>query len=489
MTQSQKTLAQLVAFLAIGAALGGYAYFGVFKKDAAEAEKKDHDLRLFAPQKLGEKQPDGGSPPAEFTKITVTFEGETTVLEREPGTDWRLVSPVVARADKLVMDSLTSQLQTSRFKATLEENPDQATLERYGLDKPRFTVEAVAQVNGETRTVKLVGGIENPFDGSVFMRRNDDPSVYTAEGGARYALARKTFDLREKAIFTVDESKLVRIATRSKSNDWVLERGADKTWNLVKPTSEPADATTVSAMLGAMNQERAQAFFDDTPEQRKAFGLDQPLVETNFLFDSGTKRRVLIGRPGEGDTLYALVEDEVGTVLAQVGTGATQYDRHTSDLKDKSLVRFKKELVTKISFRPASGDELVVSKDSVDASAEAWRVVAPRAGKAKVFKVTSVLWTLGSLKGSKLVEEKPKDLERYGLGKGARAIVLFGEDGAELARFTIGREQSGAPNTFFVRGSGDAVFEMDGGRFTEFPFALADLLDEPGEADGGATGG
>ncbi len=485
MTQSQKTLAQLAAFLAVGAAVGGYAWFGVFKKDAADAEKQDHDLRLFAPQKLGEKQPDGGSPPAEFTKLTVTFEGETTVLERAPGQDWRLTSPVVARADKLVLDALTSQLQSSRFKASLEAQPDEATLARYGLDQPRFSVEAQATVNGEARTVKLVGGIENPFDGSVFMRRNDDPTVFTAEGGARYALAKKAFDLREKAFFSVDEAKVQQLASRSQVNDYVLERGADKAWVMTKPTAEPADANTVASMIGSMNQERAQAFFADTPENRRAFGLDAPLVDTRLTLEGGQVVRLVVGR-GAGDQLYALREDELGTTLAQVGTNATQYDRNLGDLKDKTVVRFKKELVTKMIFHPAAGDEVVVAKDSADASAEAWRVVAPRAGKAKIFKLTSVLWTLGSFKASKVVEDKPKDLEPYGLGTGARWIALFGEGGAELARFTIGKELQSAPNTFYVKGTTDQVLESDGARFTEFPFALADVLDEP-QADGGAT--
>lgn len=488
MTQSQKTLAQLAAFLAVAAALGGYAWFGVFKKDAADAEKKDHDLRLFAPQKLGEKQVDGGSPPAEFSKITITFDGETTVLEREPGRPWRLTSPVSAPADKLVMDTLTSQFQSSRFKATLEEHPDAATLAKYGLDRPRFTVEAHASVNGEVRTVKLAGGIENTFDGSVFMRRNDDPAVYTAEGGARYALAKKAFDLRDKAVFAVEEPKLLKIASRSKVNDFVLERGADKQWAMTRPTAEPADLNTVASIVSTMNQERAQAFFADTPDNRRAFGLTDPLVDTTLTLEGGQAVRLVVGRSGAdaGDEWYLLREDEYGATLAKVGAGATGYDRNVGDLKDKTLVRFKKELVTRLVFHPATGEEVAVAKESADASAEAWRVVAPRAGKAKIFKVTSVLWTLGSLKGSKVAEDKPKDLAKFGLGPGAKWVAVHGEGGAELARLTIGKDVPGTPGSFYVKGTTDQVLEVDGARFAEFPFLLLDVLDEA-QPDAGAT--
>ena len=192
MKQSTKLLLQLGVFFMLALAVGGYAYFGVFKKDQASARQKDHDLRLFAPQKLDEKQTDGGSPPAQFTRVVVSFDGQTTELEREDGAGWKLVKPVRAKADALVMDALISQLQTAKFKDTLDEHPDEPTLKKYGLDAPRFVVTATAVVNGEARSVKLVGGAENTFDGSIFVQRDDQPAVYAAPGGVRRLESRTT---------------------------------------------------------------------------------------------------------------------------------------------------------------------------------------------------------------------------------------------------------------------------------------------------------
>lgn len=480
MTQSSKTLLQLLVLVVVAGALGLFAYFGVHKKDEAETAKKDHDARLFAPEQPGEKAADAGVAKTDFSKLTVTFDGQTTVLEREPGAEWRVVAPVQAKADKLVLDALTSQLQTSKFKATLEENPDQATLTKYGLDAPKFVVEAIARVGGEQRTVKLEGGIENTFDGTVYMRRNGEKPVFTAEGGVRYALAKTTFDLRDKQLFALDEKKLSKLTMKSKSNDWALERDASKQWVFTKPFSEPGDPTQVSAMIGSMSGERAQAFPADSAENRKAFGLEAPLLDVTATLDDGKTIRFRVGRPAgdAGEKLYALREDESGTVLAEVTNGATQFDRNPGDLKDKTVVRFKKEQVSKIVFHNADGSEVIVAKDSPDASAESWKVVAPRAGKAKVFKVTSVLWTLGAFKASTLGEEKPKDWAKFGIDAKSRFIALFDGD-TELARFTIGKEVPGKANTFYVRGTRNQVAESDGSRFNEFPAKAEDVLDEP----------
>lgn len=486
MNQSTKTLLQLVAVVAIAAGIGGYAYFGVFKKDQETEKKQEHDLRLFAPQKYEERLADGGAPAAEFTRLTVTSGGTTTVLQREPGGEWRIVSPVKGKADKLVTDAITSQLQTSKFKATLEENPDAAALERYGFNKPQFVVEASAEVNGELRSVKLIGGVENSFDGSIFVRRNEEKPVFTAEGGVRFTMAKTTFDLRDKQPLSVEEAKVQKIAVKSVNNEFVLERNADKQWNFVKPNTEAADNPSVAAMIVLVGQERAQAFPEDTEANRKALGFDAPLIDTTVTLAGGQTVRFRVTRQAAdgGETYYVVRDDAAGSSLAQVGAGATQYDHNPGDLRDKSIVRFKREAVTKMVFRDVGGPEIVVDKGTVEASAEAWKVTAPRPGKAKIFKVTSALWSLGSAKMLAAGEEKPKDWAKYGLDDKAKYIALFGADGKELGRFVIGKPVPETPSGFYVRGTRDQVLQSDGSRFADLPFKLEDVLDEGGK-DGG----
>lgn len=481
MSQSTKTLLTLILVLGVAGGIGTYAYFGVYQQDQNTKKQQDHELRLFAPQKLDERTADGGSPPAEFTRLVVTAGGSVTTLERVPGKDWWIVEPVKAHADRLVIDGIISLLQTSKFKSTLEENPDPAALEKYGFTEPKFIVEATAQVNSETRSVKLVGGIENVFDGSIYVRRNDEKTVFTAEGGVRFTMAKTTFDLRDKQPFAVEEARIQKIALKSGANDYVVERTGDKQWTMTKPNNEPADAATISAMISAVAQERAQAFPDDSEASRKALGFDAPFNDVTLTLDDGKTVRLRVTRQqvDAGDEFFVLREDENGSTLAQVGAGATQFDRNPLDLRDKSLLRFKREAVTKMVFRDVDGPEIVVSKGSVTASAEAWRVVAPREGKAKIFKVTSALWTLGSAKILTAGEEKPKDWAKYGLDAKAKYIALFGEDGKELARLVIGKPVPETPSGFYVRGSRDQVLQSDGSRFAEFPFRIEDVIDEP----------
>ncbi|MEW6431914.1 MAG: DUF4340 domain-containing protein [Myxococcota bacterium] len=490
MSQSAKTLVMMAVLLVLAGGVGLYAYFGVYEKDAKATVKKDHDARLYTTP--GDPSRDAGAAEPDFVKLVLTFQGETTVVEREPGKPWRVTAPVKGPADKLVVDAAISQLHSARFKDTLDEQPDAATLKRYGLDPPQFTLEAYTRSGGgePARAVRLEGGIENTFDGSVFMRRNDEPAVYSAPGGVRYALAKTTFDLRDKQLLAVDEPKLVKIAVKARANSYTLERNAEKKWTLTGPGGDLADGNQVAGMLSALGNEKAQKFPDDTPENRATFGLEKPLVDATLTTDDGKTIRLRVAKGGTPEAVYALRESDDGAVLAEVPEAAlADLDRNPLDLKDRTLLRFNKDLVTKIVFHNADGTEVVVSKDSPDASAEAWRVVAPREGKAQVFKITSVLWTLGAYKALSNVEENPKDWKKYGLGEQARAIILSGPDG-ELARLTIGNPVPGKADTFYVRGTRPVVVEVDGSRFKEFPAIVGDVLELPKAApDAGADGG
>jgi len=249
-----------------------------------------------------------------------------------------------------------------------------------------------------------------------------------------------------------------------------------------------ADGAMVSSMLAGLASERAQSFPETSLGTKRVF--EAPAVDATFTATSGGIARIRIARLASdaGARWFALREDPDGAVLVEVGPGAPSHlDRRPADLEDTSILRFNKDAVTKIVLAHG-GERITLVKESVDASAEAWRVAAPRVGKAKVFKVTSLVWTLASLKAKAWGETSPRDWSKFGIDSRARSITLFGPDGAELGRLVIGAELKDPKGSFFVRGRKNQVAECEGARFSELPFELTEVLDEP-PADAGASDG
>jgi len=493
MSQSTRLIVVFLALFVVAGGVGLYAWKGVYEVEEKETKQKDVEERLFAPLKAGEKGPDGGSPQFEFVKLKLTTGGETTVLERQSAADpWRITAPVEVGADKIAVESITSQLQTAKFKYVADEEPDDAALEKYGLKAPAFVVEAEALVGDskERRSTVLYGGAENSFNGSIFMRRNDEKKVWGAEGGVKWSFQKTAFDLREKDVVQLDEQKINRITADTKNNRYVLERDADRQW-VVKPEKpvkgeEPtflADQGAISGMISGLKNERAVSFPKELP-------MGEPFEDVTF--DLGDEKvRVKLWRLGGGDAgpekAVLWREDKRGVVIAELqGTALSYFDRNPWDLRDRSVVQFKKEEVAKVTFHLANGTEIVVTKDVSDAGVgETWRVTAPSEGPAKQFKLAALLWTVGSLKATDVVEEKPKDLKKYAFD---RWIALADSGGKELGRLWVGADNTAKPGTTYVRGTRDQVVAADASRLADLPTKLEDVLDAPVPTAGGDAG-
>src|SRR5262249_24107375 len=192
MTAAQKNLAMLGVLVVVAAALGLYAYFGVRKPEEREAKRKETAEKLFSAEAPAPKDKKDAGPPAEaaFTAINVRAKGEVTTLEKR-GDRWWVTSPVYAPAEKWAVDQIISQIKSTRFKSTVEENPSDADLAKYGFSNPTFTVNGYYSLPGKTEIqpdagspyqgrerITFYGGIDNPFDGSVYLRREGDKAVY-----------------------------------------------------------------------------------------------------------------------------------------------------------------------------------------------------------------------------------------------------------------------------------------------------------------------
>lgn len=484
MGQKKKNVVSLAVMAAVAGALVAYAYFGVMAPEEQKTAQKEANERLFATS--GDGEADGG---AHWTvrRITVEAKGDSTTLERREG-KWWIVSPVEALADPIVADSVSSQLQNAKFKSVIDEQPTPADLAKYGLEKPSFTVSAMAELGeGKEKQVTLRGGIENTFDGSIYMQRDDSPTVWSAEGGVRYSFDKSTFELRDKEPLALEVTKLSRAEVKHPGASFTLARAEDgKAWKLTQPTEEPADTATVSALLESLKSARASEFFEDSPERRKQFGLTAPEVEV-IAAREGKPEPVRIalarvkGEDGE-ERVYALREEGSRAMIAEVSDAAlTGLKKSPAELRDRSVLRFSRDAVAELSFtQEGGGAEVIVKRtQSADAGvAEEWSIVAPEKSAAGKWKLSSVLWSLGALKASELGElDKAKGWETYGLTEEARAITLKDEAGKVLAALKVGAESKEKPGSFWVRGTRDVPLLVDGARLAELPDALSDVAE------------
>jgi hypothetical protein len=493
----QKNLVTLLAAALVAGGLGLYAYFGVMRPEQKEAQRKEAEEKVFALNTPGETGSDGGAPPEPvFTWLSVEVPQGKTVMELKDNT-WRITSPISARADKTEVGNLLGQLSAAKFKATLEEKPTDADLERYGLKQPRGTVTARAYVPdaqgggaddpSRQRSTTVYLGVENNFDGSVYVRREGDPRVYSAQGGLRFVLLKHTNEWRDRVVFPVEEASLLRIEAKARENAFTLERATtEKPWKLVQPVELRAAADQVKRMVSTLEGYRALSFPEPEQEQKVRQALEKPMVQATFVRKFGGPVRVRITELELDGVkqVFALSEWDAESMLSQVDSLALDVlDLPPKDFKDRKALAFAVRDVARIVIHPATpGGDTISLVQAPDTGK--WEVASPLVGNAKQFKVASLLGSLEKLEAAALGESNPKNWGRYGIGTTGRGVTLQDLQGQEIARLRLGTEVKGNPQRLWARGSSEDVLEVDKSAIDALPLALTDLMDGAPAASG-----
>ncbi|MBU8897643.1 DUF4340 domain-containing protein [Corallococcus sp. M34] len=451
-------------------------------KPGADTSRANHAPAAFASAPTPDSAAPAQSPPAlSFTRLTVKAHGTTTELVKDAA-GWRITAPVEAPADSATVEALLRQLATAKPKATVKQHPSEAELRQYGLAPPVFEVEAQGFESNEpahARTVKLSGGNENPFDASVYLRRDGDPTVYSADGTARVALDQSTYALRSKDVLgPLAEPRLGTVTVTTRTRTYVLERAADgSAWKLVKPVTARVETTRVAKLLSSFVGQTALAFPDDTAEGRRALGLEKPEVDARFVPLTGEPVRIRLGRSvAAGDSrTVALREEGSRAVLAEVPDQARALlDLDPTELKDRHVLVFRREDVRRVSITPGDGAPAFALVRAAEAR-EGWTLEGPSPQPVQHFRVLSILGRLGALRATASQALQGKAWQTYGVRDTARGVALQDAAGHELARLSIGDAVPHQAESRYARGSGPDVLEIPALAVDELPWRPDDV--------------
>ncbi len=479
MTQKQKILSMLAVTASLAAALGSYAWFGVYQKGEAEAKAKDQADTLFSFKKDDVKQ------------FVVTAKGETTTVVRDgTGKDagWRIASPIQTDAENLSVDALVDKVAGLKRKRSAGTPSD---LAQFGLGKPRVQIVLTLE-SGKTEELDV--GDDNPFDGTIFAKRGGDGEVEICEGGLKYPLEKGLFDLRDKRVFDFDDAQLQKLDVATPGLAYGLEKSGEE-WKLDAPIQAKADAQKVTQISSALKNLRATRFASEQASEAdlQRFGLDHPGYTVQLTLGKEMAEKTLIlSAQKEGGQEHVYAKQASQAWVAEVpSTILKDLDASVMDLRDKTILSFKQADARGLAFTAAKGTFTVERKQhSADGgvSQDDWTITSPTLGPAKRWKLSSLLSTLETLKGASIVSEKATaaDLANDGLDKPVKTATVFGDGGKELAKLLVGK--TAGSKVYAKSAADDRVFEVDSYRFSQLPNDVSDLAEAPPAGkDGGAT--
>ena len=244
----------------------------------------------------------------------------------------------------------------------------------------------------------------------------------------------------------------------------------DGAWRVVKPVDAAADDVTVKNLLHAIADAEVKKAIDEPPADLAQFGLTQPMVTIKLTTKDKTLPDLKVGKTtAVSNSTYVQRADQPKVYL----TGSAFHsgmDKQVKDLRDKKIVDFKEDDITRVALHGPEGD-VVLAKANGN-----WSIEKPAAFKADGNAVRSLITGVRNLRATDFASDAPSDadLATYGLDNPARQLVFVGGDGKET-RLLVGKETD---QGLYVKGDAPTVFVVAKWASRDLAKGVNDLRDK-----------
>jgi hypothetical protein len=372
--------------LALAAALGAYIWFVEMKRDPADDEPKTE--KVFA--SLDADQ---------ISALTLTASnGDVTTLKKD-GAGWKIEAPVQVPADASEVSGVTSNLASLDLTRVIDEKP--ASLEPFGLDKPRLRLTFTA--TGAPRT--LVLGAKTATGGDTYAMLEGATRVFTVPSWLEQSLDRTTFQLRNKAIVTVDREAIDHLAIIGAPGTIELKKDGSE-WRLVQPLQARADSAEVGSLLTRLSSGQMQAIVADQPATLDVYGL-QPARTTVTATGGGKTLAQLFVGSASGDTAVHMRDASRPLVFTVEKTLADDLQRGPGAYRAKDIFAFRPfNLSTLVVTRGDTSRTFEKKKSGTGADAtDTWAQTAPADPGVKAATIDDIASRLSTIRAEAWSDE------------------------------------------------------------------------------------
>src|SRR5688572_280733 len=216
------------------------------------------------------------------------------------GMEWRIVAPMMARADFAAVEGSLERLSSAQMQAIVSN--DTADLKKQKLDPPVATVTAAA---GSSRATLLFGATENAV---IYARDSARPMVFTVAPTLYTDIVREIGEFRRKDLFDSRSFTATRVEFTRGADTVVLTktRNSDGSEEWKNGNGKMIHAMKVEDLLSKVSSLRAESF-DATAHA----ALRTPALVVTVQFDDKKTEKVTFARAASD--VVASRSDEPGT--------------------------------------------------------------------------------------------------------------------------------------------------------------------------------
>lgn len=255
---------------------------------------------------------------------------------------------------------------------------------------------------------------------------------------------------KEKIFDNIPTDKINEIRVTYQGESTLLKKDAGG-WKIVEPTQVDAEPTEAIGLAQNITSLESVRVIDDNPSDLAQFGLDKPQIVVEFKGEGNIAGSFKLGNKNPTQSeMYAMKNGEKRVFLVS-SFQESNFNRKTFDLRDKKILKFDRDKVDSLTLAKGA-DSLVLKHEGSD-----WKVTGPVPSRSDFAAVEGFITRLASANMTKLVEENPKDLAKYGLDKPTEMITI----GAGSAKTVLEVGKTDGDQLYARDASRPIVFTLD----------------------------
>ncbi len=245
-----------------------------------------------------------------------------------------------------------------------------------------------------------------------------------------------------------DDIREIRLA-RTGSAATVLRKGDDGQWQIVEPEPQRADQDAVKSMVSTLSSLNADKLVEEKAADLIPYGLEKPELGVTVVQKDGKAEEIYIG--DEVPTGYAhYAKTKAGArVYTVAGYTKSSLDKTPNDLRDRRLLTFDSEKLTRLTVR-ARGGEIEFGKDAQNE----WAIVKPRTLRADGYQVEELIRKLKDAKmdAYATAEDLKTAAARFASGTRVATVTVSGQGGDQQMEVRRDWEKNYYAKTSVVEG-------------------------------------
>jgi len=288
--------------------------------------------------------------------------------------------------------------------------------------------------------------------------------VLAALGGALYwsnkkkkAEADKPTDTSTK-ILTIPEDQIKDVTIKKTGTDpIVLHKSDDGKWQLTAPKPQRADQDTAKSLISSLSTLNADKVVEDKSSDLSAYGLNAPTLNVTVLKKDGKTADFLVGddTPTGGGAYAKLAGDpHVYTIASYV---KTSIDKTPNDLRDKRLLTFDQDKLTRVDLQPAKGEDIEFGKNNQND----WQILKPKPMRADGSQVEELIRKLKDAKMDATISDEDARKAATGFASGTRVAVASVADSGGTQQMEVRVEGKDTSKTYYAKSSAvDGIYKV-----------------------------